>query len=232
MVMVKDNMTEEAQAETQSTQKQDSEKELNFRRQEQMFQKSLQERDQRLAEMERRMAQYAEQAKAPAPIEEDDDEPYVDKRKLKSELQSFKNSLDSEFDSKVEAKARKLIAEEKKATWLKDHSDFYDVLGHAEKFASDHPDLAEDILSMPEGFERQKLVYRNIKALKVNEPKKEEPSIQDKINANKRSPYYQPSEMGTAPYQGFTTSGHDYTPSEQKTAYEQVQALKKRMRLG
>lgn len=224
-VKVKEFMSEEVMQQTASDEKKNNDKELNFRKQEQMFQRMLQEKEARIAELERKAQSFA------PVVEDDDDEPYVDTKKLERKLSMFKSQLEQDFEKKAEAKARSLLAQEKQQNWLKQHSDFYDVMQHAEKFAQEYPDLAEDILQMPEGFERQKLVYRNIKSLKVHEPKKEEPSIQQKIDANRRSPYYQPSGIGTAPYGGVTT-GKNYSPTDQKNAYEQMQALKARLRLG
>jgi len=80
---------------------------------------------------------------------------------------------------------------------------------------------------MPEGFERQKLVYKNIKALGLNMPEVKQPTIQDKIDANKRSPYYQPSGVGTAPY----ASVGDFSSQGQKQAYAKMQELKNKLRI-
>ena len=110
---------------------------------------------------------------------------------------------------------------------MKQNPDFYDVMQHAQAFADKDPELAETILSMPEGFERQKLVYKNIKALGMH--KKEEPkaTIQDKIEANRRSPYYQPSGMASPGY----SSGGDYSEAGKKNAFDKMQELKKRLRI-
>jgi hypothetical protein len=97
---------------------------------------------------------------------------------------------------------------------------------HAEKFAQKDPELAETILNMPDSFERQKLVYKSIKALGVHKPEVQAPSIQDKIDANRRSPYYQPSGPGSAPYQ----SQGDFSPAGQKNAYAKMKELQNRLR--
>jgi hypothetical protein len=115
----------------------------------------------------------------------------------------------------------------KQEMWLENNPDFYEVLGNAEKFAQRSPKLAETILRMPEGFERQKLVYQNIKELGLHKPETKAPSIQDKIDANKRSPYYQPSGVGTAPY----ASAGDFSAVGQKNAYDKMQELKSRLRM-
>jgi len=80
---------------------------------------------------------------------------------------------------------------------------------------------------MPAGFERQKLVYKNIKALGLHKEKPRESTIQEKIDANRRSPYYQPSNVGSSPYGG---TG-DFSNNGQKNAYDKMQELKNRLRL-
>ena len=90
-----------------------------------------------------------------------------------------------------------------------------------------NPELAESILEMPEGFERQKLVYKNIKALGLHKPAEKQASIQDKIDANRRSPYYQPTGVSAGPYAG---TG-DFSKSGQKNAYDKMQQLKAQLRI-
>ena len=120
------------------------------------------------------------------------------------------------------------LREERKNNWIKSNSDFYDVLQHAEKLALRDPDLAESLLEMPEGFECQKLVYKTIKAQGLHKDAPKEPSIQQKIDANRKSPFYQPTGVGTAPY----SSQSDFSPAGQKDAYTKMQELKNRLRLG
>jgi hypothetical protein len=80
---------------------------------------------------------------------------------------------------------------------------------------------------MPDTFARQKLVYKNIKALGLHRPEAKAPSVQEKIDANRKSPYYQPSGVGTAPYQ----SVGDFSAGGQKQAYDKMQELKNRLRI-
>jgi hypothetical protein len=63
--------------------------------------------------------------------------------------------------------------------------------------------------------------------LELDKPKKTPPSIQEKIDQNRRSPYYQPSGMANSPY----SSHGDFSHEGQKQAYEKMQALKKSLRL-
>ena len=212
---------QENQVKPQDAQRND--KELNFRALEQKYQRQLeQERAGRL-EAER-IAQEATRK----PVEEDDEsEPYVDHKKLKKEQAKFGQQMKQETQSEIQKAVSTALKEERKQNWMKSNPDFYEVLQHAEKFAQMDPELAETILEMPEGFERQKLVYKNIKALGINKPEVKQPSIQDKIDANKKSPYYQPSNVGTAPY----ASVGDFSQGGQKNAYDKMQELKKNLRL-
>jgi len=93
---------------------------------------------------------------------------------------------------------------------------------------NEHPGIAQGILRMPEGFERQKLVYETMKSLGVGKQKPKEPTIQDKVNANRKSPFYQPSDTGTAPY----VQGGDFSDQGKKQAFNKMQELKKRLRLS
>lgn len=210
--------------ENQAQEQQISNKELNFRALEQKYQQQLaQER----AEKEK-LALELQQRQHITPTDEDqDDEPYVDHKRLRKEQAKFGQQLKQETQSEIQKAVQKALNEERKQNWMKTNSDFYDVMQHAERFAQTDPELAESILEMPEGFERQKLVYKNIKALGLHKPQQKEPSIQDKIDANRRSPYYQPSGVGAAPY----ASSGDFSSGGQKQAYEKMQQLKNQLRL-
>lgn len=211
-----------------SQQAKPNDKELNFRALEAKYQRQLEQ--ERAARLEaERMAQEALQKKQNAQDEDDDNEdPYVDHKKLDKKLSRFEKKMEETIDKKAEEKARMLVQNERRESWLRNNPDFYDVLQHADKFAQNDPELAETILEMPDTFERQKLVYKNIKALGLHKPKQVEPTIQDKVNANQRSPFYQPSGVGTAPY------GHngDFTPSGQKNAYQKMKELQQRLRIS
>lgn len=157
-----------------------------------------------------------------------DDEPYIDKKRLKKELVKVVQQTSTETENKINNAVQKALAEERRNAWMKNNPDFYEVMNHAQKFAEKDPELAETILEMPDTFERQKLVYKNIKALGLH--KKEEPksSIQDTINKNQRSPFYQPSGIGTAPY----AATADFSDVGQKNSYQKMKELQQRLRLG
>lgn len=217
-------MASPTQDQTQPTEHKPSDKELNFRALEQKYQQQLAAER---AERERLARELEEKSRTIPQDDDDDSEPYVDKKKLNKTLHKFGEQTKQQTQAEIKQAVNHALQEERKNNWLKNNPDFYDVLQHAEKFAAADPDLAESILEMPEGFERQKLVYKNIKALGIHKPKVAESTIQQKVDANRRSPYYQPSNVGSAPY---AASG-DFSPSGQKSAYEKMQALKNQLRI-
>jgi len=203
-----------------------SDKELNFRALEAKYQRQVeQERAARL-EAERKAEEL--QSRHSQVKDDDDDissEPYIDEKRLAKKMNKFGQTTQTEINKAMEQAKYAAKEELKQEMWLDNNPDFYDTLQLAEKFAQEAPELAKTILRMPEGFERQKLVYQNIKQLGIDKPKQKEASIQDKIDANRRSPYYQPSGVGTSPYQ----SQSDFSPSGQKQAYAKMQELKARL---
>lgn len=211
------------QAENQ-TEVKPSDKEINFAR---IRQQLDQERQARLQAEERAAALERAQKQSQRPVEEDDDddEPYVDKKRLKKSLSAFERDIDEKIERKAEEKARAMLEAEKKESWLRTNSDFYDIMQHADAFAQKDPELAETILAMPNTFERQKLVYKSIKALGLHKKDEPKPTIQDKIDQNRRSPYYQPTGVGSAPY----AAAGDFSSSGQKNAYAKMQELKRRL---
>jgi hypothetical protein len=161
--------------------------------------------------------------------DEDDIEPYVDHKKLKKQFNSFEKNMEVKIHQEAEVIARNMIEKEKQDSYLKRNADFYETINnYAEKFRQQSPELAENILSMPNTFERLKLVYSNIKALGIDKPSTPQPSIQDKIDANRRSPYYQPSGVATAPY----SMQGDYSEAGKKAAHDKMKALQTKLRLG
>lgn len=216
-------MTENTQ--TQEEPKSNS-KEYNFRALEQKYQRELDVERKKIADMEARL----KEKEIPKEIddEDEDDEPYVDKKRLTKTLAKFGEHTQQQTKTEIERAVEKALNEEKKNSWLDKNHDFYEVMQHADKLAEQDPDFAKAVLKQPETFERQKIVYKHIKALGLDKPVPTEPSIQDKINANRRSPYYQPSSMGNAPY---STQG-DFSEAGQKNAYAKMKELQKNMRLG
>ena len=204
-----------------------SDKELNFRALEAKYQRQVeQERNARL-EAEKKNEELQSYRQAQSKDDDDDvsSEPYIDEKRLTKKMNKFGQATQTEINKAMEQAKYAAKEELKQEMWLDNNPDFYDTLQLAEKFAQEAPELAKTILRMPEGFERQKLVYQNIKQLGIDKPKVKESGIQDKIDANRRSPYYQPSGVGTSPYQ----SQSDFSPSGQKQAYAKMQELKARL---
>lgn len=204
------------------------EKENNFRALEAKYQRELERERSARMELERQY-QEATTKKETATEEDDNDtsDPYVDHKKLDRRFSSFEKKMEAKIEQKAEEKARMLVEKERKENWLKANPDYYEVLQHSEKFAEANPELAETILQMPEGFERQKLVYKNIKALGIHQPPKVTTGIQEKIDANRRSPYYQPGGLAAAPY----AAQSDFSANGQKNAYAKMKELQQKLRM-
>jgi len=216
--------TNQQNASTQASQQVMSDKELNFRALQAKYEKQLSEERQARLEAER-IAQ--ERQKVVQEEDDSSDDPYVDHKKLEKKLARFGEKTKQETQSEIRTAVQQALYEERKQNWLKNNPDFYDTMQYAQKFAEKDPELAETILEMPDTFERQKLVYKNIKAFGLHKPEAKPSSIQEKIDSNKRSPYYQPSGVGAAPY----ASQGDFSPSGQKNAYAKLQELKKNLRI-
>lgn len=221
--------TQENQVQQQPEEVKQNDKEYNFRRQEQMFQKQLDQERQARAELERKFQE--ELSKRQNAKEEDDEaysEPYVDEKYLSKKLNKFGQNTQSEIQKAMEMAKQKAKEELRQEMYLEQNPDFFQTLQLADSFAQKNPRLADTILKMPEGFERQKLVYENIKAMGLDKPQEQsKQSIQGKIEENRRSPYYQPSGIGSAPY----NQASDFSPTGQKSAYDKMQQLKKQLRL-
>ena len=227
----KDMSVESQSNQTQETKNDTSE--INFakvRKHLEQERGARQQAEDRIAALERAHQEKSRGASSNDDDDQEDDEPYVDRRKLNKELNKFQKNIEQTIDQKAEAKASAMIENERKHTYLRENADFDKVMSQdtIERFAAKHPRLADNILRMPDGFERQKLVYENIKALGIDKPEQKQSSVQDKIDANRKGPFYQPTGVGSAPY----ASAGDFSSSGQKNAYDKMQELKNRLRLG
>lgn len=219
-------MSEESQQQPQT-----SDKELNFRKQEQMYQRQLQQAQEQRLELEKQLNEIKMSLQQRQQPEEDeiDDQPYVEPKTLKKKMDQFGQSTKSEIQKAMDAAKTQAKEELKQELWMEQNPDFADVLEkYADKFAVKAPRLAESILRMPANFERQKLVYENIKHMGLDKPEAKPSTIQGTVDANRRSPYYQPSGMGTAPY---STATADFSPGSQKNAYQKMKELQAKLRL-
>lgn len=210
-------MTAEAQAipvpETKT-----NDKELNFRAFEAKMKRELEVEREKSQRLQRELDE-----KLAAKEVEEDIEPYVDNKRLHKELNNFGRKAKEETKQDIQQTVQEALYQERKQMWLEQNPDFYETMEkNASKFMEKAPELAKTILQMPDNFERAKLVYHNIKTLGIDKPEPKQTSIQDKIDANRRSPFYQPPSMGAAPYAAMG----DFSESGMKNAYEQMQKLK------
>jgi len=201
-----------------------NDKEINFRALEAKHRAEMENERSRMASLQKEIEELKSHLKKSN--DDDDDDPYVDQKKLEKKLDQFGKKTQVETQTQIQTAINQAIKEDRKQSWIKANSDFYEVLNHANKLYENDPELAETILEMPDGFERQKLVYKNIKALGLHKEKPKEPSVEEKINANRRSPFYQPTAESSSPY----ASQGDFSPQGQKQAYDHIKELQKRMR--
>lgn len=206
-----------------------NDKEYNFSQIRQQLEREKQEKLQMKEEIEK-LKKLTQEKISSRDADDDDDEPYIDKKKLKRELSKVVEQTNTETDSKIQSIVNKALAEERQKHWLQGNPDFQEVMQHAQKLQDSDPELADIILNMPETFERHKLVYKHIKATGLHKPAEPKSNIQDKIDANRRSPYYQPSGISSPGY-GIVNGGKDYNETEMKSAYDMMQQSKKRMRI-
>lgn len=158
--------------------------------------------------------------------DDDDDEPYVDKKRLKKTLDKTIPQIKEEAKAEIRAELKKELDEERRSNYLRENTDFQQVLQaeNIQRFAERNPRVAEAMLRMPDTFERQQLLYEQIKAMGMH--KKEEPKIQDTINKNLKSPYYRPTSETSPPY----AATGDFSETGQKNAYQKMQELIKNKR--
>ena len=206
-----------------------NDKEFNFRALESKYERQLENVRAENQRVQQELEEFKQRAASRPDDEEEDGEPYVDHKRLNRKLEKFEKKSKETTKADIEQAVQKAIYEERKKTYLDRNPDFYSTIqANAEKLLQKDSELAETILEMPEGFERQKLVYKSIKALGLDKPERKEPSIQDKIDANRKMPFYHPTASAAAPY----ASMGDFSPAGQKEAYNQMKKLKENLRLG
>jgi hypothetical protein len=222
---------ENSQTQTQPQAAAVSDKELNFRNLENRYEKMLQEERQKRLEAETALQKKA--AVVMGEDEEEDSEPYVDRRRLEKKLNQNNQKIKAETQTEIQKAVGAALEKERQQQWLRSHPDFYEVMQHAQAFAEKNPELAEDYLELQEAdFKKQKMVYNNIKAVGMHKKEEPKPSIQDTINNNKKGLYYNPSGVGSAPYQGYIVGGKDFSVTEQQNAFNKMKELQAKLRLG
>jgi hypothetical protein len=225
-------MTAPVQENVQPQEQKQNDKEYNFR----ALENQLKQERQARVEAERKAEEALKlandhQMKKEVPAEEDEDdynEPYVDHKRLNKKLSKFGQNTKTDIQKAMEMAKVQAKEELKQEMWLEQHPDFYDVMqNHAVKFAEKAPHVANTILRMPDSFERQQLVYHNIKEFGLDKPEQKASTIQEKVDANKRTPYYQPTGVATAPYSQVA----DYSSQGQKQAYQKMKELQSKLRI-
>ena len=226
-------MSTQAQGSNSDAANKEDDKSHNFEQLRKKYEASEREKlaaQAKVAQFEREIADAAKKKLLPEPVEDDSyDEPYVDEKRLNKKLEKFEARFVKQVDEQAERKAASMLEQERNKNFLKQNPDFSEVLSPdvIEKFAQKHPEIAEQMLDMPEGFSRQKLLYQNIKALGIHKPPENKPSIQETVDKNRKGAFYQPTGIGNAPYAG----GGDFSATGQKSAYDKIQELKSRLRL-
>lgn len=210
-----DNQIEQTQEQVKA------DKDYNFRAIEAKHRKEMEEERQKRIDLESKLRE----ANSTKQDEDEEDEPYVAPKRLEKKLAQLGQNTQSDIQKAMEIAKNQAKEELKNEMWLEKNKDFNDIMKHADKLYNTDREIADTILTMPDNFDRQKLVYKTIKNMGLHEEKKT-PSIQDKIDSNRKSPYYQPSGVASAPY----SSGGDFSDSGQKTAYNKMQELKNRLR--
>lgn len=209
-----------------SQEKEVSNKEYNFRALENQMkqERALRMEAEQKAAQERAAREEAEKRWQQEQSDADDtsSEPYVDEKRLEKKLAKHEAKTKQYTQNEIKNAVQTALQEERKSNWMRQNSDFYEIMKHADKFAEIAPDLAESILQMPEGFERQKLVYANIKTLGLHQNKPKEPSIQEKIDSNRRGNFYQPSGIGYGP----GSNAGNFSTAGQQESYKKMQELK------
>lgn len=203
-----------------------NDKEINFRALEAKHRREIDEERQARKDLERKLQEVESRQ---TEKDDDDDEPYVGHKKLDKKFSSFEKKLEQTIDKKAEERARALLDTRDQEEWANKNNDFSEVMkeDNLMRLLNRAPALADSIKRMPDGFEKQKLVYNTIKSMGIDKPEAKQPSIQEKIDANRRSPYYQPTGVGSSPY----SSSGDFSQQGQKQAYDKMQELKNRLRI-
>jgi len=210
---------------------QPSDKELNFRKQEEMFNRKLEQERLARQQAEQRLAQLEnaskERSKAPTDDDDDDygDEPYVDHKRLKKALGKAVQKTVNETDTKIQQAVHAALQEERRKQWLNQNSDFEEVMGYAQEFYEKDKDLGDTILKMPDEFERQKLAYKSIKLMGLHRKEEPKPTMQQQIDGNRRQMYYTPSGMTSPPFE----NKGDFSEQGKEAAFKKMKQAQKRI---
>src|SRR5882672_5903231 len=195
-------MTVEAQTAPVQEQK-PNDKEYNFRALETKYQTKLENEKAERERLTKELDDLKQRVKPTNDDDDDDSEPYVDHKRLSKKLAKFEEKNTQKTQTQIQHAVQEAIYNERKKAYVDRNPDFYETIQqNAEKLMQRDPELAETILEMPDGFERQKLVYQNIKALGLHKPEQKQSSIQETVDAKRRTPFYQPTGTNSPPFAG------------------------------
>jgi hypothetical protein len=118
---------------------QPSDKELNFRKQEEMFNRKLEQERVARQQAEERLSQLEKMVQGRNKVDDDDDEPsdepYVDHRRLQRAQAKMEKKIVNETDTRIQQAVQSALAVERQNQWLKNNPDFHEVMNHAQTFA-------------------------------------------------------------------------------------------------
>ena len=123
-------MTEQVQEETKAT-----DKELNFRKLEAKFEKENEQIRKENEELRKQLEEL--NTRVASSDDDDDDDPYIDKKKL----QKWDQQKSKEYQQQMKQTVQQALEEERQQNWMKQHSDFYEIMQHADKFAEKDSNL-------------------------------------------------------------------------------------------
>lgn len=186
------------------------------------------------AEMEREMLRkqldeirQANQPKEEDPLDGVDD--YIDKERLQLIRQKDKVAFQKEAEMIANRTYEARRREEEKQNFLpRLKSQFHDydsVMSEANiaKLEQTSPAFLKTVLKIDDDYERRLLTYEYLKSQigKIEEPKS---SIQDRVEENKRNPYYSPAGSGTPAAVDFDIK----SKSARDQAYAKLKAAQRR----
>lgn len=219
-------MTEGVTQETAAPEKTvNQDKEVNFRRLETAWEREKEARYQ--AEMKSQLLQKEiEMIKASlAPVERDpldEIEDFSDPVQVKEKINKKLNGMLSSFERKAKEIVEKTVDEKNKVNWdkrlKKDYPDYMDVVTPeaCTKLEQSDPLFLQTALKLQDEYDRGEAVYQYLKRQK----KAPQPSIQEKVENNKKNNYLIPDSHG------IPTAAIEFDVSTRKSRDEAYAKLK------
>src|ERR1700675_2794578 len=108
---------------TNATEQKPNDKEYNFRQLEAKYQRELAQERAKREEAERVVLEVRNQHAQAQEDESNDNDPYVDHKKLEKRFSTWEQKIEAKIDQRAELKARTLIENQKKETWMRNNPD-------------------------------------------------------------------------------------------------------------